>query len=619
MYARRIQIANYGPISQLDIDLPFEGDNPKPVLFVGENGSGKSLLLSHIVNGLIRAKDSIFPDSPEVETGKVFKIRSPLYIKSGSECYFAKVDFEEGLHFGEALARRLKEDYREIPNDLLGEDAEAAWRQIRPKDNQCLIPVQGLDSKDKIEDIFSKNCVLFLPPNRFEEPAWLNVENLGAQAKYMDLRNVEGFTERNLIDYSPLHKNKNWLLDLIYDRTVFEARTTDITIGSGTKGPHLIRPAIMGYLGDATTLYDIALEVARRVMKGKKGARFGIGKRRLRVVSLEGNKGTIVPNIFQLSSGEVSLLNMFLSVLRDFDLSGAGFSRAEDIRGIVVVDEVDLHLHAVHQYEVLPSLIAMFPRVQFIVTTHAPLFVLGMKEMFGEDGFAVYQMPRGNQIQPEEFNEFSDAYQAYMATKKHSDEVRSAIEKSQKPIVYLEGTTDIKYLQRAAKLLQLESLLEGIVLKDGKGDNQKVTWKAVRGLPSDLIPGKVVLIRDCEENIYQCSGNKILLSIPKQEGHPIDKGVENLFSKAALVRALSHKPAFIDVTPAHPTTERGETVTVPEKWKVNEDEKLNLCHWLCENGTAEDFSHFQVVFDLLTEALALEEEVEAAPEPRASR
>ena len=72
--------------------------------------------------------------------------------------------------------------------------------------------------------------------------------------------------------------------------------------------------------------------------------------------------GQKVPNIFQLSSGETSLLNIFLSIVRDFDLSGTQFSRAEDVRGIVVVDEVDLHLHAVHQYEILPSLIKMFPK-----------------------------------------------------------------------------------------------------------------------------------------------------------------------------------------------------------------------------------------------------------------
>ena len=40
--------------------------------------------------------------------------------------------------------------------------------------------------------IFAKRCILYFPPNRFEEPAWLNEENLKAQAQYMDLKTYEG-------------------------------------------------------------------------------------------------------------------------------------------------------------------------------------------------------------------------------------------------------------------------------------------------------------------------------------------------------------------------------------------------------------------------------------------
>ena len=72
MYAKRVQIINYGPIGELDIEFPFDGDVPKPVVLVGANGSGKSILLSHIVNGLTSAKDHAYPESPEIEKGKVF-------------------------------------------------------------------------------------------------------------------------------------------------------------------------------------------------------------------------------------------------------------------------------------------------------------------------------------------------------------------------------------------------------------------------------------------------------------------------------------------------------------------------------------------------------------------
>ena len=76
-------------------------------------------------------------------------------------------------------------------------------------------------------------------------------------------------------------------------------------------------------------------------------------------------------------------------------MTGASFHDASDVRGIVVVDEIELHLHARHQYEVLPNLIRLFPKVQFILTSHSPLFVLGMESLFGEDGFALHRLPGG--------------------------------------------------------------------------------------------------------------------------------------------------------------------------------------------------------------------------------
>ena len=36
---------------------------------------------------------------------------------------------------------------------------------------------------------------------------------------------------------------------------------------------------------------------------------------------------------------------------------------------------------------------------------------------------------------------------------------------------------------------------------------------------------------------------------------------------------------------------------------VTDSEKANLCDWLCENGTPEDFQHFNLIFDLVEEAL----------------
>ena len=423
MYTRRVQLANYGPIEKLDIKLPFEGDTPKPVVLVGENGSGKSILLSHIVNGLLEAKSVAYPNTPEVELGTVYKLRSSFYIKPGSEYYFGRVDFEDGLFVTEMQSRRLKREYETVPIGLSEPDIQGAWDKMEPEGNDYFDSSFSPNNKDKINGIFAKRCILYFPPNRFEEPAWLNEENLKAQAQYMDLKYMKGQTNRKVINYSPLHENQNWLFDVIYDIAAFETKTAQVPITVIGSRPPISVPVQLQPSGNATRFHQIALLIIQAIMKNNQKVRFGVGPRLNRVVSLEADPLTIVPNVFQLSSGETSLLNLFLSILRDFDLSGAAFSSTEDILGVVVVDEIDLHLHAVHQHEVLPSLMRMFPKVQFIVTTHSPLFVLGMDNVFGEDGFALYRLPQGQQISPEEFSEFGNAYQAFIETSKFSNDM----------------------------------------------------------------------------------------------------------------------------------------------------------------------------------------------------
>ncbi len=49
--------------------------------------------------------------------------------------------------------------------------------------------------------------------------------------------------------------------------------------------------------------------------------------------------------------------------------------RLVDLRGVVLVDEVDLHLHPEWQRQLVPSLSRAFPRLQFILTSHSPLVV----------------------------------------------------------------------------------------------------------------------------------------------------------------------------------------------------------------------------------------------------
>jgi ABC-type branched-subunit amino acid transport system ATPase component len=52
MYLRSIKLKSVGPIEEVDLVLPFDGDYPKPLVLVGKNGIGKTTVMSFIINAL---------------------------------------------------------------------------------------------------------------------------------------------------------------------------------------------------------------------------------------------------------------------------------------------------------------------------------------------------------------------------------------------------------------------------------------------------------------------------------------------------------------------------------------------------------------------------------------
>ena len=629
MYARRIQITNYGPIDHLDIEFPFdEQGRPKPVVLVGGNGSGKSILVSHIVSGLIAAKDFAYGGSPEVADGQVYKIRSNQYIKSGSDYYFARFDFADSFFTTELRVASAKADETPAPDGIAGTDAQSLWDEMESGKYDAYdssFPRMPPNAPQKrtlaARNIVSRNCVLYFPPNRFDEPAWLNRHNLTERAALSEpALLLDGETTREAIALDPLRLIRDWLFDLIFDSSVFEfgvlTRDPNSDSGEGTgTGP----PVMIDHRGPTTTIYQMALAVVRRIV-GVENAKFDIGRRHSRLIILHAEGEMIVPNLFQLSSGEVSLLNLFFSILRDYDLSAMPFSASHEIRGIVVVDEVDLHLHVRHQHDVLPGLIAMFPQVQFIVTTHSPLFVLGMNNAFGDDGFSLYEMPQGQPISAEEFREFGNAYQVFAETRSFKDDLKRKLVAAQKPVLYVEGSTDVTYLRAAADHLERSSLLDRFDLSGigGKGQLSK-TWAALQKLESQatetVAPRVVLLLHDPEyEGDPDSFGNVFRRAMPTMADRRITKGIENLFPNDTIERAQQAKPAHIDIEQGHSKTERGVETVIEEQWNVNEDEKTNLCRWFCENGTAEDFKDFDRVFDILEEVLQSANHDEGAPD-----
>lgn len=86
------------------------------------------------------------------------------------------------------------------------------------------------------------------------------------------------------------------------------------------------------------------------------------------------DKDGVTFSVDQLSQGEKSLLALIFDITRRLILLNPDTSQHSPLEGhgIVLIDEIDLHLHPAWQQKVVPSLIVAFPNIQFILTTHSP-------------------------------------------------------------------------------------------------------------------------------------------------------------------------------------------------------------------------------------------------------
>jgi len=82
-----------------------------------------------------------------------------------------------------------------------------------------------------------------------------------------------------------------------------------------------------------------------------------------------------------LSDGYRAFLGWVGDLLYHVCMTCPSGKKLVDNRGIVMVDEIDLHLHPRWQMTVLPTLARTLPNIQFIVTSHSPLIVGSLEWM----------------------------------------------------------------------------------------------------------------------------------------------------------------------------------------------------------------------------------------------
>lgn len=124
----------------------------------------------------------------------------------------------------------------------------------------------------------------------------------------------------------------------------------------------VVRRAVQDFLSvlDSATYANLRME------------RFDMSAGTKKTADLVLDKAGVHLSIGQLSEGERNTLLMVADLARR--LAVANPKREDPLRGegVILIDEIDLHLHPAWQRELLPALIKTFPECQFIASTHSP-------------------------------------------------------------------------------------------------------------------------------------------------------------------------------------------------------------------------------------------------------
>lgn len=113
--------------------------------------------------------------------------------------------------------------------------------------------------------------------------------------------------------------------------------------------------------------------------------------------------------------------------------------------GVVLIDEVDLHLHPAWQQKVIDNLMDIFPEVQFIVSTHAPAIISSVKtdklrilsnkevcmtanQVYGKDVNSVMKEIMGVNDRPDKIVELFEEFYRLLSEKKY-DEAGAVLDK----------------------------------------------------------------------------------------------------------------------------------------------------------------------------------------------
>ncbi len=345
MQVKEIKIENYKGI--VDAHVAFDD---RMNVFVGSNGAGKTSLLEAIGYCLGRFINRFGGNSvPSMDIAKIINYDSDyfflqLIVTNFTDIYSeTNIDIPVVFHYGNKLKYTTEEKIKENNRTVLTPNTKLFKEAVDSKNNLAIPIIKFYPAK---REVFVSN------KKQFHSSVY-KVPQLGTWDNFKDQTNsytkfFNWFIERQFVELKLKVEAKNFkLVDSQLDgvrRTLQEA----FKILRGKK-------------------YEITTD--KKPAKGRNSA-VDI----LVFKDLETKKS--IP-IESQSDGEKTIIALISDIAYNLIIANRNTEQDELMngKGVVLIDEIEAHLHPKWQREIIPLLTKLFPNIQFFITTHSPQVV----------------------------------------------------------------------------------------------------------------------------------------------------------------------------------------------------------------------------------------------------
>ncbi len=426
LYLEKAIFINRAPFEHLELDFKEKGIHVLSAI----NGKGKTTILTYVVEAFHEFAKKGFNNSYEDTKTKYYRVSSPnddMHKQSYSLVLLRfKLD-DSVIDYVDIRGDISVEQYDGLPlkpNDIT---FEAIKKQI--DDNRVCKLVSKKFDKEVSKFVFSNNVLTYFPSYRYEQPGYLN--NPYKVKLSFDLSpKYTGYLTNPIETVCALQDVANWLMDVVLDEKMnidgTKARELDFQFSS------LMRSILSTKLGN-----DI---------------RIGLGPRNwgmTRIGIIDNDQNTVYPSIFNMSSGESTLFSIFGTILMQADR----INKDSNVTGIVLIDEIDKHLHLKLQKEILPTLFNLFPNIQFIVSSHSPFLNMGLADSAKERMQIIDLDNNGIVCELANNEQFKELCRLVISENQIFSnrylELKSKMDTINKPVVITEGKTDWKHFKAA--------------------------------------------------------------------------------------------------------------------------------------------------------------------------